>query len=94
MLSTTAGNEVLLKDATGQRIVRMSVRELLISNRARVIPDSPGPSADDPMETASVLLAELTAPERQQVRERAAHVREVLTGYRAGTAELAQDGEP
>lgn len=94
MLSTTAGNEVVLKDAAGRRIVRVSMRELLTSHRARVIPDSPGPSPDDSIETASVLLAELTDPERQQVRERAAHVREVLTGYRAGAAELAGEGEP
>ncbi len=94
MLGTTAGNEVVLKDAAGRRIVRVSMRELLTSSRARVVPDGPGPSADDPIETASVLLAELTDPERQQVQERAAHVREVLTGYRAGAAELTQDGEP
>jgi hypothetical protein len=66
--------------------VRVSVRELLTSNRAPVVPDGPGPSADDPIESASVLLAELTDPERQQIRKRAAHVREVLTGYRAGAA--------
>jgi transposase InsO family protein len=94
MLSTTAGNEVLLKDAAGRRIVRVSVRELLTSDRARVIPDGPGPSAEDLIEPASVLLAELTDPEHLQVQERAAHVREVLTGYRAGAAELGQGGEP
>lgn len=94
LLATTAGNEVVLKNATGQRIVRVSVRELLASEQARVIPESPGPCADDPHEAASVLLAELTDAEREQVLDRAAHVREVLTGYRAGAAELAADGEP
>lgn len=94
LLSTTAGNEVLLKDAAGHRLVRVSVRELLASDRARVVPDGPGPSAEDPVEAAGVLLAELTDPERQHVLERAAHVREVLTGYRAGVPELAQHGEP
>lgn len=94
LLSTTAGNEVLLKDAAGHRLVRVSVRELLASDRARLIPACPGPSADDPVETANVLLAELTDPEREHVLERAAHVREVLTGYRAGAAELARHGEP
>ncbi|RJQ83399.1 transposase [Pseudonocardiaceae bacterium YIM PH 21723] len=93
LLSTTAGNEVVLKNATGQRI-RVSVRELLTSDRARIIPTSPGPSADDPQELASVLLASLTDLERQQLLERAAHVREVLTGYRSGMAELAAEGEP
>lgn len=94
LLATTAGNEVVLNNATSQRIVRVSVRELLASERARIIPTGPGPSADDPQELASVLLAELTDSQRQQVSERAAHVREVLTGYRSGTAELAAAGEP
>lgn len=94
MLSTASGNEVVLQDTAGRRLVRVSVRELLTSNRARVIPDGAGPSTDDPVEPASMVLAELTGPERQHVLERAAHVREVLTGYRAGAAELAQHGEP
>jgi transposase InsO family protein len=94
MLGTTAGNEVVLKYPANGRIVRVSVRELLASDRARVLPDGPGPSADDPQEIASVLLAELTDPECQQVLERTAHVREVLTGYRSGMAELAAEGEP
>lgn len=94
LLGTQAGTEVVLKNVTGRRIVRVSVRELLTSDRARVIPDSAGPRADDSQELASVLLAELTDPERAQVLERAAHVREVLTGYRSGMAELADGGEP
>ena len=67
LLATTAGNDVVLKYATGQRIVRVSVRELLASDRTRIIPTSPGPSADYPLELASVLLAEMTGSERQQV---------------------------
>ncbi|NKQ57333.1 DDE-type integrase/transposase/recombinase [Amycolatopsis sp. K13G38] len=94
LLATTAGTEVVLKNSSGRRMVRVALRELLASDRARVIPDSPGPSADDPDETASVLLAELTDAEQQQLRDRAAHVREVLTGYRVGMAELAAEGEP
>jgi hypothetical protein len=94
LLATTAGTEVVLKNSSGRRMVRVALRELLVTDRARVIPDSPGPSADDPDETASVLLAELTEMERQQLRERAAHVQEALTGYRVGTAEFATEGEP
>lgn len=70
MLATSAGNEVVLKNATGHRIVRVSVRELLTSDRSRVIPDGPGPSADDPGETASVLLAELTDAGSRRWNER------------------------
>lgn len=49
-------------------------------------------------ETAPVpmgsLLDELSEPERVQLWERLGHVREVLTGYRSGSAELAEPGEP
>lgn len=42
MLATSAGNEVLLKNVTGRRMLRISVKELLASDRARVIPDGRG----------------------------------------------------
>ena len=93
MVATRVGNEVVLKYADGQ-ISRMSQRELLFSGRARVIPDAGGPAADDPYETAGMVLARLTPTERARVAERAAHVEEILTGYRAGSAELVGPGEP
>ena len=40
------------------------------------------------------LLAGLSGSEQSAVTERAGHVREVLTGYRSGTAEAARPGEP
>ncbi len=40
------------------------------------------------------LLAGLSGSERSALAERAGHVREVLTGYRSGTAEVARPGEP
>ncbi len=43
---------------------------------------------------AGPLLAGLSGGERSAVTERAGHVREVLTGYRSGTAEVARPGEP
>jgi hypothetical protein len=95
MQATTAGNELVLRGMRGRRdLLRVSLRELLTSERARVIPDLPGPSSDDPDEPASVVLAQLTESERAAVLERAAHIREALTGYRSGSAELAGDGEP
>ncbi|MFD8064213.1 transposase [Streptomyces cyaneofuscatus] len=93
MAATTAGNEVVLKDGQG-RFLRLSLRELLFSDRAVVIPDQPGPSGDDDQELAAVILDQLQEDERQQVRERAEHVREVLTGFRSGNPELARAGEP
>ncbi|MEU6182954.1 helix-turn-helix domain-containing protein [Streptomyces coeruleorubidus] len=90
---TQAGGEVVLKDGRG-RLLRLAVKELLVSDRARVIPDGPGPASDDPQETAAVALARLDAGERERVLERAAHVREVLTGFRSGSEELPMEGEP
>ncbi|MGI5281604.1 hypothetical protein [Streptomyces rochei] len=55
---------------------------------------TPGPAADDPQETAAVVLARPDAGEREQVLQRAAQVREVLTGFRSGSEELAAEGEP
>ena len=55
LAATQSGNEVILRDAHG-RIRRVSQRELLLSDRARVIPDVDGPSADDPYETAGTVL--------------------------------------
>ena len=40
------------------------------------------------------VLDDLTDAERKQLSERLGHVREVLTGYRSGSADLAGPGEP
>lgn len=93
LAATQSGNEVILKDSRG-RILRMSQRELLLSDRVRVIPDADGPAADDPYETAGTVLGRLTPAQRARVAERAAHIEEVLTGYRSGSPELAGPGEP
>ncbi|WP_307671895.1 helix-turn-helix domain-containing protein [Streptomyces sp. V4I2] len=93
MAATAAGNEVVLKDGRG-RLLRLSLKELLFSDRAVLITDQPGPSADDDQEIASVVLDRLQEGERRQVLERAGHVRELLTGFRSGSPELAGDGEP
>ncbi|MFE7042958.1 Mu transposase C-terminal domain-containing protein [Streptomyces atratus] len=90
--SLAAGMEVILKDAR-DRLVRMSVRELLTSDRAEVIPEDRGPAAGDG-DLVSVVLARLTKEERKDVLERAEHIRETLTGYRSGSEELARPGEP
>lgn len=51
-------------------------------------------SRADPDVLASVALADLPREEREAVQVRAAHVREVLTGYRSGWPELSEDDEP
>ncbi len=95
MWPTAAGNELVLRGVGGWRgLLHVSLRELLTSERARVIPDLPGPSSDDENDPASVVLAGLTEAEKEAVDERAAHIREVLTGYRSGSPKLAGAGEP
>lgn len=94
MVSTAAGNEVVVKDATGRRYRRFALKELLACERAQVIPAGPGPASDDDQEVAGVVLAQLTTAEREKLTARAAHVREVLTGYRSGNALIAGPDEP
>jgi hypothetical protein len=82
-----AGVEVVVVDSRGQ-VRRIALQELLDAARARLIPTEDGPARDDEQETAATLLAQATEAERCSVRERAEHVREVLTGYRSGTEEI------
>ena len=90
MAVTAASNEVVLKDHHG-RVMRMAVRELLLSDRARVIPEGPGPSNDDDEDLASVVLAQLSDGQRAALLEKAAHIREVIE--RTGARVAARFGE-
>ncbi|WP_433625737.1 helix-turn-helix domain-containing protein [Nocardia sp. CA-120079] len=94
MAATSAVLSVTIRLGPGKQIIRVSLRELLDSDKARIIPDGPGPSADDPDDVAAVVLSALADADRDTVLDRAAHVREVLTGFRSGSAELAAPGEP
>ena len=85
--------DLVLKDPAKQTMFRASLNELLGSG-ARVIADTEPPINDDPAAPAGILLGQLNPAELGQVRDRAAHVREVLTGFRSGSAELALSGEP
>lgn len=93
MTSTTSGINLLVKDGRGRRMW-LSLRELLTSEHAKVIPETDGPNADDALEPADVVLSQLTESELARIRERAAHVREVLTGYKSGSDVLVSEGEP
>jgi len=85
-------NVTLRIGSGGRRVVRIALRELLDEGRARFLGESE--SRGEPVDVAGVVLGDLSDAERAAVRTRAAHVREVLTGYRAGDAELAASGEP
>lgn len=94
MFPSGRGNEVLVEDRGGQRRYWVSLRELLASGRAKILGDAQESSPDMNDDCASVILSELDAAGRNTVAERAAHVRETLTGYKSGSAELALPGEP
>ncbi|MET8013968.1 helix-turn-helix domain-containing protein [Streptomyces sp. NPDC005271] len=87
------GMEVVLKDGR-DRLARMSLRELLASDRAELIHDTAGPSSTDAADLAAVVLNRLTKDEKKDVLERAKHVREMLTGYRSGSEDLPRPDEP
>lgn len=55
--------------------MRLAVRELLLSDRAQVIPDGPGPSSEDDEDLASVVLAQLSHGQREALLEKAARMR-------------------
>jgi hypothetical protein len=88
------GMDFVLKGTSKQALIRARLNELLMSDSTRVIPELEGPHSDDDFEPAGVVLAQLSDVERKEVIERAAHVREVLTGFRSGSEELALPGEP
>lgn len=94
MFPAGRGNEVLVEDRGGARRYLMSLRELLASGRAAVLTSEDVTRSDDEVETAGAVLASLTVAARDELADRAAHVREVLTGYRSGTSELALLEEP
>jgi hypothetical protein len=94
MFPAGRGNEVLVEDRGGKRRYWLALRELLASGRAMVLTHEAGPRSNDPIELASVILSSLDDAARAAVAERAGHVREVLTGYKCGSAELALPGEP
>ncbi|NRQ32729.1 transposase [Nonomuraea sp. NN258] len=91
--ATGAGNEVVLKDCRG-RMLRVSVKELLFSARATVVPEEPGACSGDVEDVASVVLSRLDRAEQERVADLVGHVREVRFGYWSGSSELPAPGEP
>ncbi|MEU5547790.1 helix-turn-helix domain-containing protein [Streptomyces sioyaensis] len=85
------GDQVVACDRH-RRAVRLSVIDLLDPTvpGQRVI----GAGASEAGEPAGIVLGSVDESALSEARERAGHVREVLTGYRLGAEELALPGEP
>ena len=87
--------EVLAREVRTEVVRRIALNELMFSSRARLLSDSPMIASDAAHGmTASLAWSAASESARCEARERAAHVREVLTGYRSGTASVAAPGEP
>jgi hypothetical protein len=91
-LPGTTGTEVVLTGAMS--VCRISLVALLTGDRVKLLADKPGPSPDDAGAAPAITLLGLSEDEMQQVRHRAEHVRELLTGYRSGSGEMARVTEP
>lgn len=91
-LPGTTGTEVVLTAATS--VCRISLVALLTGDRVKLLADKPGPSPDDAGAAPAITLLGLSKDEMQQVQNRADHVRELLTGYRSGSGEMALVSEP
>jgi hypothetical protein len=85
-----AGDRVTLEEHNSGRARSVRIAYLFSAPGTRLL----DPPSGQPVEAVGPLLANLTELELDMVCERAAHVREVLTGYRSGSPEDALAGEP
>ncbi|BCO81748.1 Mu transposase C-terminal domain-containing protein [Mycobacterium paraintracellulare] len=87
--------EVVTRDLRSQAVRRFALDELMYSDRARLLSeDLVIEVAETGGDVASVKWSAVPESVRRQARERAAHVREALTGYKSGCALTALPGEP
>lgn len=91
-----AGGAVVLQDQE-RRLLRVRYIDLLLppaeGGRARLTMATTG-DAPDTSQPLMLLWDELSDDEREVVRQRAEHVREVLTGFRSGSPAAAATSEP
>jgi hypothetical protein len=82
------GSHITLRSQHG-RTWAADVR--LVLGRGTVVPPAGVP---DPQEALGLVVSNLSDVDGGLLAERVKHVREVLTGYRSGSAALAAAGEP
>ncbi len=88
-------SEVVARDLRSEAVRRFALDELMFSDRSRLLSEDlvievPEAGGD----VASVTWSAASESARSRARDRAAHVREVLTGYRSGCALTALPWEP
>ena len=84
------GDRATIEDGAARQTRSVRITHLLSSPGSRLLDPPSGP----PVGAVGSLLANLSEVELRVVCERAADVREVLTGYRSGSPEDASAGEP
>lgn len=92
-VAEVADGAVIIRDRTGRhRRVRMIdvLRPAAEGGKAHI----PGRVREEGATPLGVLWADATDSARARTMERADHVREVLTGYKSGSAQIAREGEP
>jgi len=85
-----AGDRATLEEPRAGRTRSVTVTHLLTSPGSRLLDVTPAA----PAPALGPVLASLAEPRLRDVCDRAAHVRELLTGYRSGSAADAASGEP
>ncbi len=83
------GARVVLRDHRTDQFRTVQIATLVAQSRP-----ADGQPATGEAPSAGVVLKGLTDAQKAAVAERAGHVREVLTGYRAGHPDAAMPGEP
>ena len=87
--------ELLGREVRTETIRRFALDEVMYSGRARLLSEDFVADCDDVGgEGVSVRWSAASEPERARGRDRAAHVREALTGYRSGGPLSPGPGEP
>jgi putative transposase len=86
--------EVVELEGTRVTLCNLRTRGHLVVGLTRLVAQARRPLGDPDREAAGVMLAGLTVEQRRELGERAAHVREVLTGFRSGDPGRPAPGEP
>jgi hypothetical protein len=88
-------HEIVARELRTEAVRRFGLGELMWSDRARLLTD--GLDSDVPEITdvpSSIKWSAASIDARRDARDRAAHVREALTGYRSGSSITAMPHEP
>ena len=85
---------MVARHVRSETVCRLSLNELMFSPRSRLLSEHLVVESADDSEESAFRWSAAPESERAKARERAAHVREALTGYQSGTPISPRPGEP